>query len=345
MTKKTDQEKKKLKVITQQELENWLTGLITKSTLVAPVSTEKKVVYRKITDSSQIEWDFTRTDMSPKTWLLPMTESILTILQGVKTTMVDPPAPRELVLFGVRPCDARAFQVLDALYVGKNPVDPQFDLHRKALTIIGLSCPQMWDSCFCTVVGGAPDGTDGLDILLTKIDGEYAVQILTEKGKRITAELPMKDKEIVLQKPELKANLPILQKTDEWNKLFNETFWKQLSDSCISCRVCSFVCPTCRCFDVRDELTILKPGLKEFTRLRAWDTCTASTYRRAAGGHNPRDTQEKKLRNRFYCKFVYYPDDFGPMGCVGCGRCIDACPARIDILEVIAKVEQMTEKA
>jgi ferredoxin len=67
-----------------------------------------------------------------------------------------------------------------------------------------------------------------------------------------------------------------------------------------------------------------------------------AAYRRIAGGHNPRPTQSPRLRNRFYCKFLYYPEDFGPLGCVGCGRCIDACPVGIDILEVIADVEQMT---
>ncbi len=344
MTKKSEQEKIPMNVITQKKLQDWLEIISKKVTLVAPVETEGKYVYRKVENSVQIAWNFERTDMSPKTWLLPMTETILLIDQGAKTQLKEPPAPEEIILFGVRPCDARAFKVLDALYVDKAPVDPQFDRHRKALTMIGIACPEMWDSCFCTVVGGAPDSSDGLDILLTKVEDEYAVQILTEKGRRIADSLQAENKDVTLPKPQLKEYLPTLHKTNEWNTLFNETFWKELSDSCISCRVCSFVCPTCRCFDVRDEMTVFMPGSKEFKRLRAWDTCTALTYRRAAGGHNPRDTQEKRLRNRFYCKFVYYPDDFGPMGCVGCGRCIDACPAHIDILEVISKVEQMTEK-
>ena len=367
-----------MKLLTQGQLNEWLDRVATSYTLVAPVNAQGKLLYRPVRTHDEIEWGFQRTAMSPKGWLFPATEPILTIEQGTETRLEDAPAPAPTVLFGVRPCDARGALAIDALFLDKPPADGQYARHREATTLIGLACPQMWDTCFCTVVGGAPDSTEGLDILLTTVPGgdgaryspvgsplprgkdqgspsgangiplrrgEYAVQVLSEKGGRLAAEMPGEEKPVALPKPRLSEGLPTLQPSTEWKQRFNDALWKEVTDRCLACRACTFVCPTCRCFDVRDELTILKPGLKEFTRLRAWDTCTASMYRRAAGGHNPRDTQEKKLRNRFYCKFVYYPDDFGPMGCVGCGRCIDACPARIDILEVIAKVEQMTQKA
>lgn len=96
---------------------------------------------------------------------------------------------------------------------------------------------------------------------------------------------------------------------------------------------------------MRDEVVSRQPGLRVIERLCAWDACTVAAYRRIAGGQNPRPTQLSRLRNRFYCKFSYYRDDFGPLGCVGCGRCIDACPVGIDILEVIASVEQMARGA
>ena len=333
-----------MKATTQKKINEWLADLIQKSVVVAPVETQGKLVYRQIEESSQVVWDFERTDMPPKTWVFPMTEPILFIEQGAKTTLKNPPAPKNVIVFGVRPCDARSLLALDALFLNKEPTDPQYARHRESVTLIGLACPKMWESCFCTVVGGAPNSTDGLDILLTKVDDEYAVQTLTEKGKKLTIKLPLEEKDTPIQEPVLTEGLLTLRKSSEWMELFNNIFWEQLSHSCLSCRACSFVCPTCRCFDVRDEMTALRPGVKEFERLRAWDSCTAAGYRRIAGGLNPRDTQHKRLRNRFYCKFMYYPDDFGPLGCVGCGRCIDACPAGIDILEVITKVELMKEK-
>lgn len=333
-----------MKVLTQKRLDDWLAYLLQETIVAAPVEAQEKLVYRKIDEVSQVVWGFERTDMSPKTWLFPMTEPILFIEQGADTKLKEPPKPKPVVLFGVRPCDARSLLAFDALFLDKAPADPQYARHRESTTLVGLSCPQMWESCFCTAVGGAPNSRDGLDILLTAIEEGYAVEILTEKGKKISANLAFEEKDISLPDPKFIEGLPSLRKSDEWMTLFNDLYWEQLSNSCLSCRACSFVCPTCRCFDVRDELTAIKPGVKEFERLRAWDTCTASGYRRIAGGHNPRDTQKKRLRNRFYCKFIYYPDDFGPLGCIGCGRCIDVCPAGIDILEVIANVEKMTER-
>ena len=87
-------------------------------------------------------------------------------------------------------------------------------------------------------------------------------------------------------------------------------------------------------FDVRDDRS---PG-GEIRRLRTWDGCMSEGYRRVAGGHNPRSTKAERLRNRFYCKFYYYPRDFGPVACVGCGRCIEKCPVNVDVVEVLQDV-------
>jgi sulfhydrogenase subunit beta (sulfur reductase) len=333
-----------MKVITQKQLEDWLSILACETNVVAPVKSKEKLVYRKISAPDQIAWGFERTTIPPKNWYFPMTEPILLIEQGKETKIIEPPEPQKVILFGVRPCDARSALAFDALFLNKPPVDRQYARHRNALTMIGLSCPQMWDTCFCTAVGGAPNSHEGLDILLTEVKDGYAVEVFTEKGEAIIGSLSFKEKDISLAEPKTHKGLPPLRKTEEWMTLFNDLYWEQLSNSCLSCRACSFVCPTCRCYDVRDELVAIKPGMKEFERLRAWDTCTISGYRRIAGGHNPRETQKKRLRNRFYCKFMYYPDDFGPLGCVGCGHCIDACPVGIDILEVVSKVDQLLEK-
>ena len=331
-----------MKVLTQAQLDGWLDDLAQEQNLVAPVDVEGKLLYRQVSGSDGIVWDFERTDMSPKTWLFPATEPIFFVVQGKESVIRDVPAPVPTVVFGVRPCDARGALAIDALFMNKEPSDGQYVRHREATTLIGLACPQMWASCFCTVVGGAPNGTEGLDILLTEVEGGYAVQVITEKGAKLAASMSGQEQEVTLPEPQLAENLPTLRPSDEWQDRFDDLFWQRLADRCLGCRICTFVCPTCRCFDARDEVVSRKPGEQVLERLRAWDACTVSAYRRIAGGHNPRPTQHSRLRNRFYCKFMYYLEDFGSLGCVGCGRCIDACPVGIDILEVISAVEQMT---
>ena len=329
--------------ITREARDKWVETLMKEVKVVAPVDSKGKRVYKEVNAAVEVDWDFQKTDLPAKTWYFPMSEPILFIEQGKQIKLTEPPKPDPVVMFGVRPCDARSGLILDALFIDKPPVDRQYANHREMLTMVGLSCPEMWESCFCSAVGGAPNSKTGLDILLTAVENGYAVEILTPKGEKAFSDVPFEERDLTLPKPLLHEGLPEVHESEEWGALFNDLYWKKLSDSCISCRACAFVCPTCRCYDVRDELTSIKPGIKQFERLRAWDTCTMTGYRRIAGGHNPRETTEKRLRNRFYCKFMYYPEDFGPIACIGCGRCIDVCPVGINIKEVIEEVDHLLE--
>ena len=168
--------------------------------------------------------------------------------------------------------------------------------------------------------------------------------MVTEKGKGILGDLVLTETEE--DWPELAvhdvapAPAAILSTMEAWPQHFDHPYWARLADRCLSCRLCSYVCPTCRCFDVRDTVT---PG-GDIERLRAWDGCMSVGYRRIAGGHNPRPTKTERLRNRFYCKFCYvpqmagHPKDYGPVACVGCGRCISKCPVNVDVVEVLRDV-------
>ena len=215
-----------MKFITRKILDDWLMKLVSETDVVAPVKSKGKLVYQKISTVDQVAWGFERTDIPPKNWYFPMTEAILFIEQGKETKITAPPEPQKTVLFAVRPCDARSVLAFDALFLDKAPVDQQYARHRKALTMIGLSCPKMWDTCFCTVTGGAPNSHEGLDILLTEAEDGYVVEILTDKGEEIFVDVPFEEYEHSLEEPKTHSGMPTLRKSEEWTTLFNDLFWK-----------------------------------------------------------------------------------------------------------------------
>lgn len=322
----------RMNVITRDHLRSWLDELAKSMTLIAPKAVEEQILYKSVRDSSEVILDFTKTDLSAKEHFIPATHSLFSVhreKQGLK--LEDPPPERPRALFGLRPCDAKALRVLDALFIKEEPADPYYVERRQNTTLIGLACREMGAECFCTSVGITPDDPSDVDLMLTEVNQGYAVQIITDKGKQLLGNWLLEPVEGELPRPAMReAKVPI-KDAESWPQYFDHPYWARLSDRCLSCRLCTYVCPTCRCFDVRDDLT--SDGRIE--RLRAWDSCMAEGYRRIAGGYNPRATKQERLRNRFYCKFCYYPRDYGPIACVGCGRCIAKCPTNVDVAEVL----------
>ncbi len=330
-----------MKFATLDKLRNWLDQLAQDSDLIAPREVEGHVFYRPVASSSEILFDYERPELSAKEYLLPATEIILKIeQQGKEVVLEEPIDDARQVLFGIRPCDAQGFAAIDALFLEEEPVDEIYRHHRERTVLVGLACPQMWEGCFCTSVGGAPDDATHLDILLREVDGGYAVETITEKGAALLEELELEEQAGDAPASETEADAVPVTSPEEWRSLFEDKMWMRHGERCLSCRICTYVCPTCRCFDVTDRIVEVHPGITRIERIRVWDACTSTNYRRVAGGHNPRPTKSERLRNRFYCKFCYYPEDFGPLGCVGCGRCIVSCPVDIDITEVMRDVAE-----
>jgi ferredoxin len=327
-----------MKVTMRDALTAWLDHLSESHTLIAPALVADQLLYRPITSSNEIVFEFERTDLSPKTFLFPDTQVIFEVAQsGSQVHIAEPVMAQEQVLFGVRPCDAQGLRALDALLLERPPPDTYYAERRERTTLIGLACPQLWDDCFCTSMGSAPDDSSAVDLMLYEKDGAYLVETITAKGAVLLEGLEATDTECAAPASELSSEKVSVLPPEAWCQLFDHSFWSRLADRCLSCHACTYVCPTCRCFDVRDNTVAADAGYAHIERLRAWDSCLASAYRRIAGGHNPRPTKAQRLRNRYYCKFCYSPLDFGTVACVGCGRCISVCPVGIDISEMLAE--------
>ncbi len=361
-----------MEVTTKDDLTAWLDDLAERLTLIAPTAVEEQIFYRPVATSSEIVFDFGKADLPVKEYFLPSTHVLLSMERGEDGVRLREPAlDGQRVAFGLRPCDARALRVMDALFLDTEPADPYFAERREKTTLVGLACREMGDECFCTSLGLTPDDASDVDLMLTEMGeggegrkggeggGTYAVQVVTEKGAKLLGSLSLVEVEGTVPMPTARDKTPILE-AEAWSEHFDQAYWARLADRCLSCRVCTYVCPTCRCFDVRDYGTldgvspeagderlncvehVEPPAGGGVERLRAWDSCMSEGYRRIAGGHNPRPTKAQRLRNRFYCKFSYYPRDFGPVACVGCGRCISNCPVNVDIVEVLEGVAALS---
>ncbi|NDJ78556.1 MAG: sulfite reductase [Chloroflexi bacterium] len=332
-----------MQLISHSGLATWLDHLAQETTLIAPRNVDGVLLYRPVQSSGDIVWDFVRPVLSVKEAFFPATERVLTIEKTGQQIRLNETVPDgERVIFGVRSCDARGFLAMDALFANTEPVDVYYTTRRENTALIGLSCNEMGETCFCTSTGGAPDDPTGMDLMLTEVDDGYAIQVITEKGAALLPEITLQELAGEIPQPVLNDPVPF-PPMEAWPPQFNDAYWADMAERCLSCRICAYVCPTCRCFDVRDEPLPAENGSQHFERIRCWDSCAGEVYRQIAGGHNPRAAKGDRMRNRFFCKFYYYPEQYGPVACTGCGRCVDACPVNIDITEVMHAVQRLAE--
>ena len=308
--------------------------------VVAPRLNSGTVLYEPLADSAEMITD-QLPRRSGKEAFFPLCEDIVSYEkegQKVKLTDIDPARFPETFLVGVRPCDAAAIPVLDAVF-SWDYKDQFFLERRKKTTVIGLACTAADDACFCTAVGLSPDEKRGSDLFLLPLQGGgYLCESLTDKGEALLTAYDelfsgeISSEPIPLARPELEK--VDLAKVKAWlNENFEDPAWDSIATRCVGCGACAFVCPACHCFDIVDEGTE-----KSGKRRKNWDACGFWKFTHHASGHNPRDGQPKRYRNRIMHKFKYYDDKFGQTLCTGCGRCIRLCPVGIDIKEIIDKI-------
>ncbi len=312
--------------------------------LYAPQKVGESLRFAPVTDSGKVELEMSNTTVPPKSVFFPQTETLYRYEVG--NTEIQQPAMGGVdIVLGVRPCDARAQVIVDSLF-GWDYNDPYYQERRKA-TVVGLACNKPCVNCFCLSLGGGPASTVGLDLLMTDLGDAYLLQPLTEKGEKLlalageTVETAAAGDREAAESLHGQAEQMITRKVEtagvaeKLPGLWEHSLWQETANSCLGCGICTFLCPTCHCFDIQDEVE----GL-EGRRCRMWDSCMFKEYTLHASGHNPRPTRRERTRNRINHKYSYFVQKFGHTACVGCGRCINYCPVNIDLVEILRQVKE-----
>jgi sulfhydrogenase subunit beta (sulfur reductase) len=323
-------------IISRQDLLSWLERLIGERIVIAPARSNGLVLFQRVSRAEDIVLDFDNTVLSPKESFLPLSEVLFTVdKENGDIKLMPASVDEEMVLFGLRPCDAKGMAVIDEPLLAA-PADDLYQQHRAKTTLIGLACSQAGPECFCTSMGTAPDDPSNLDIMLTRVNDSYIVQATTEKGKALLPSDLIAQSEVTPPPPPSPQAVPTEGIVEVMRGVFESPYWSRLADRCLHCNLCAYVCPTCYCFDIRDYMD--EGGIE---RVRSWESCQSRGFTRLAGGYDPRPTKGARLRQRFYHKLSYFPEHFGLIGCVGCGRCVRYCPVNIDIREVISDIQKL----
>ena len=287
------------------------------------------------------------TVRSPKDFFFPQTENLMEFkTEGKTIEVIDTRSETEdFVIFGVRPCDVKSFEVLDRVFL-KEPVDTYYASRREHGVIVSVACTRPSETCFCQTFGIDATEPTG-DVSAWKTETDLYLRANTEKGEALMKAVESltedcTDEAVEAQKQRTAAimqKLPLKDvKTDAFGggktqEFFNAPEWDELSQTCLGCGTCTFVCPTCQCYDIKDFNT--GNGV---IRYRCWDSCMYSEFTRMAHGNN-RLTQKERFRQRFMHKLVYYPENNdGLFSCVGCGRCLSKCPISMNIVKVMKKI-------
>ncbi len=305
-------------------------------------------VFRPLEKDQYPDMDHTDSVLSPKSLVFPQTQTLLTSsLDDAQEGhhRFEAPAfddtPRAVI--GIRPSDAKAMDLVKQNFDTQGIQDPYWCQAHGATTFVGLgiNTPSPFD--FSTTAGSGPFDETGLDLLLADCQGHYLAKVLTPKGEAFLIragftreEDPKKGNETIQEMRQMaeQAMGPGIETDRLMEKtvldLHEASFWDDLAFSCINCGTCTYVCPTCWCFDIQDEI-----HGKTAHRIRNWDTCMSPLFTRHGSGHNPRGEKVQRVRQRFMHKLKYFLEkyDRGIM-CVGCGRCVEKCPVNIDIRNV-----------
>lgn len=311
--------------------------------LYLPVKTAGQTNFAAWTEDAEVDLDTLKTVKSAKDAFFPQSEGLYTVKKEGKKMSVEPQTLKEqdFVVFGMKACDVKGIEVLDNVFL-TDPVDTFYAARRDHGTIVAMACHEPEETCFCKVFG-VDAAQPASDVAVWTVGEDLFWKALTEKGETLTAAVKelLSDADEAAVEAEKEAIHKIVEKLpymnlslEGWNgdaltEKFDSPIWEELYKPCLACGTCTFVCPTCQCYDIKDYT-----AGNSVSRYRCWDSCMYSDFTMMAHGNN-RTSQMQRFRQRFMHKLVYYPSTHdGEFGCVGCGRCLQKCPISMNIVKV-----------
>lgn len=247
---------------------------------------------------------------------------------------------------GVRPCELAAVAIQDRVHLEGEYVDPVYKARREQAVLIALNCAAPSDNCFCTSMGTGSEVTGGADLVLTEVlEGTrhfFTLYPMSDRGEELLAalHLPIATQQEIEQGQAVVAQAAEqVQRHVEREGLkealyasLEDEHWEAIAERCMSCSNCTMACPTCFCSTVEDTTSLAGDSAE---RWKVWDSCFTSEFSYIHGG-SVRKSTSSRYRQWLTHKFASWDDQFGTLGCVGCGRCITWCPAKIDVTEELA---------
>jgi sulfhydrogenase subunit beta (sulfur reductase) len=337
-----------MKILAKDKVEALLDKLSQQAEVFAPMTLEQGSGFYPWNEDSKagqrLLLDALNVYVSPKYVLFPQTEKMYDLEQKLQDlnmagTHED---SSERILFGVRACDARAIRSLDDVFLTRGFVDSFYKARRDHVTIIGNACYNPGPNCFCQAMGVQMTEPETDVIIRDTGEQGYIWEPRSEKGEKLTTAVSE-----FLHDQELSAPLarPFPLQVDyegvaeKLRGMFEHPIWKRLAEPCVNCGACTYICPSCHCFDIQ-----VKMWGEAGYRFRCWDSCMYAEYTAEAGGGNPRPTGVERFRNRFLHKLEFFNERYGYSLCTGCGRCTVVCPTGVNITDIIKQIKEVDSR-
>ncbi len=326
-----------MRIILKEDFENFVNSLIEDDSMnvIGVKAKGDKFAFGQLDSASELRLDYDVTILPPKKYFFPQRETLVTYNVANGFAAKDPADLKPTVILGVHPYDIVALLHMDEIF-RETKSDPYYFEKRKASIIIGVNIQNMSERCFAPQMGCAIID-HGYDLMLTDLGNRYAVNIGSQKGEQLLdkyaknvtdalardVQMVGQKKQEIMNMSQQKFDFPTELIPEMLNKTYDQSgFWEKHSEKCLACGSCVLVCPTCYCFDVKEDPNL---SLESGERVRTWDGCLLEDFAKIASGENFRPTRPTRYRHRYFKKGKYLFDRFGFVSCVGCGRCSSNC--------------------